>query len=304
MEIKKVATHDGSFHADDVFSMVVLKFLYPNIEIIRTRKEEVYSQADLRVDVGFRYDPETGDFDHHQKGFDVVHQSGIKKSSIGLVWEVFGLEFVDKLLGNSEINQQIADRVNWNLIQLLDAQDTGTKVCEPLYHKIQMYTISQIISNFNPGWDEDPQNFDGCFLMAMEFALPILKNEIVNSKAVISAKDGVMACINESRIKKSRIVVLPKYMPWTGLVIKNAYNELYVVFPTKDQEWRIQGIPVDFGSFQVKKPFPKSWRGKTAKDLNQLIGIDDAVFCHDAGFVAGAKTFASVMKMAEISMAS
>ncbi|WP_353864488.1 MYG1 family protein [Svornostia abyssi] len=64
----KVATHDGSFHADDVFAIAVLRLRTPDLEIVRTRDTDVIAACDARVDVGLHSDPATGDFDHHQKG--------------------------------------------------------------------------------------------------------------------------------------------------------------------------------------------------------------------------------------------
>ena len=66
-KIVKIATHNGRFHSDEVFAIAILKKFYSNIEIIRTRDKKLLSQADIRVDVGGRYDSKTGDFDHHQK---------------------------------------------------------------------------------------------------------------------------------------------------------------------------------------------------------------------------------------------
>jgi len=60
-----VVTHDGNFHADDVFSIAVLKTIFPTLTLIRTRDKHVISQADIVIDVGNEYDPETGRFDHH-----------------------------------------------------------------------------------------------------------------------------------------------------------------------------------------------------------------------------------------------
>ena len=64
-----IATHDGSFHADEVFAIAALGLLGEPLEVMRTRDRDALARADLRVDVGFRHDPSTGDFDHHQREF-------------------------------------------------------------------------------------------------------------------------------------------------------------------------------------------------------------------------------------------
>ncbi|MGH2895464.1 MAG: MYG1 family protein, partial [Solirubrobacteraceae bacterium] len=57
-----IATHDGSFHADEVFAIAALGLLGEPFEVVRTRDRDVLARADVRVDVGFRYDPSSGDF--------------------------------------------------------------------------------------------------------------------------------------------------------------------------------------------------------------------------------------------------
>ena len=68
MKITVVATHDGGFHADDIFAIAVLRQALGELEVVRTRDAEKQAAADLRVDVGGRSDAATGDFDHHQRG--------------------------------------------------------------------------------------------------------------------------------------------------------------------------------------------------------------------------------------------
>ena len=86
----KVATHSGSFHADELFALAALTLLDPAVEIVRTRDADALAAADLRVDVGFRDDPATGDFDHHQKGGAGERPNGVRYASFGLVWREFG----------------------------------------------------------------------------------------------------------------------------------------------------------------------------------------------------------------------
>lgn len=290
-----IATHSGSFHADDVFSVAVMKMVHPNAQVIRSRDLKELEKANYRIDVGEKYDPDTGDFDHHQRGFDVCHDdSWIKKSSIGLVWDAFGLDLCN-------YDQEVADRVAWNLIQVIDAGDNGVKIHEPLIHGVHPYNISRIISCYNPAWDrtDDPKY---PFMMAVDLATRVLIREIENSRAAIKAKSGVMDAVVNAQIRESKVVILQQFMPWIGTVVKNTYDELYVVFPTQDNEWRIQCIPKEMGSFDKRKPLPLKWAGGSVDELNEIIGINDAVFCHTARFIAGAKSFDSIIKMAQIAL--
>ena len=121
----QVATHDGSFHADEVFALAALSLLDDALEIVRTRDADRLAAADLRVDVGFASDPATGDFDHHQKGGAGERPNGVRYASFGLVWREYGARVC---AGDAEV----AERVDQSLVQGIDANDTGQTVVAPI----------------------------------------------------------------------------------------------------------------------------------------------------------------------------
>ncbi len=51
-----IATHNGNFHADDVFSIAALKHIFPSFTLIRTRDLALIAKADIVIDVGGEYD--------------------------------------------------------------------------------------------------------------------------------------------------------------------------------------------------------------------------------------------------------
>ena len=65
-----IATHSGTFHADDVFGVGVLMGVFPSHTLLRTRDKALIATADFVVDVGGTWDAATGRFDHHQRGFE------------------------------------------------------------------------------------------------------------------------------------------------------------------------------------------------------------------------------------------
>ena len=85
-----IATHNGSFHADDVFGVAVLRLLYPGATLLRTRDAALFAGADFAVDVGGEGDAARGRFDHHQRGFEGARASGVVYASAGLVWAAHG----------------------------------------------------------------------------------------------------------------------------------------------------------------------------------------------------------------------
>ncbi len=51
-----VATHNGSFHADELTACVILSLLYEDIKIIRSRNLETLEQGDIVIDVSGQFD--------------------------------------------------------------------------------------------------------------------------------------------------------------------------------------------------------------------------------------------------------
>jgi len=88
--MKIIAVHNGEFHTDDVFAVAILKLIYPNLIAIRTRDKDKLKEVDARVDVGFKYDPSSGDYDHHQKEGAGKRKNGVPYASAGLIWKHFG----------------------------------------------------------------------------------------------------------------------------------------------------------------------------------------------------------------------
>lgn len=87
-QIKKVATHDGRFHADEVMATAILKEIF-DIELTRTRNPELLEQQDLIFDVG------NGEFDHHQLEKE-YRDNGIPYAAAGLIWRKFGKDAINQ----------------------------------------------------------------------------------------------------------------------------------------------------------------------------------------------------------------
>ena len=61
-------------------------------------------------------------------------------------------------------------------------------------------------------------------------------------------------------------------------------------------------VPPHSGSFDMRVPLKADWRGLRDKELAKESGCDDAIFVHATGFIGGAKSRESVIKMAELSL--
>jgi uncharacterized UPF0160 family protein len=282
-----IATHNGNFHADDVFSIAALKSIFPDFTLIRTRDLALIAKADIVIDVGGEYDADAGRFDHHQRGGAGARENGIPYSSFGLIWQKYGVEICQG-------NQEVAKSVDSGLVSTIDAVD-----CGHVEGVAQGISLSQTISMFNPTWQED-SHFDRCFDEAVVFASRILARFIASASGGISAKDIVAQAIESA--KDPRVIVLEKYTPWKTTVHTLSKEALYVIYPSGSGQWRIQTVPVELGSFEDRKPLPKPWAGLSNKELQDATGIEDAMFCHNGLFIAGAESFESTMKMATIAL--
>jgi len=282
-----VVTHNGIFHADDVFSIAALKQVFPSFQLVRTRDSDIIGQADIVVDVGGQYDSDKGRFDHHQRDGAGERENGVPYSSFGLIWKKYGLQICDS-------QQDVADAVDAGLVSTIDAIDCGH--VEGLAEGI---SLSQTISMFNPTWEED-DDIDKCFDEAVTFASRILERFVASAIGGVKAKEIVAKAIEKAQ--DPRVIVLDKFTPWKRTVHALSKDALFMVYPSQTGQWRIQTVPVEPGSFENKKSLPASWGGLSENELRDLTGIDDAMFCHNGLFIAGAESFESVMEMANLAI--
>lgn len=289
---KKVGTHHGKFHADEVMATAILKEIY-EVEVVRTRDPKVLEKLDIVYDVG------GGEFDHHDTK-KIYRESGTPYAACGLIWNRFGRDVIrywNPELSSGEL-ESVFGYVDRMLMEGIDAVDNGLKTSEPI---INTMSISGIISGFNPPWDSElPEN--EAFHDAVDFAASVLQNTLEQKLSVMRAKEQVIEAYRART--QPEILVLNAYCPWGQALqeIDKKEEVLFAVYPSRDG-YSLQTVRKKGGSMESRKDLPKAWAGKRDKVLGQIIGVDDAVFCHPARFIAGARSFPSIMKMAEMAVA-
>jgi uncharacterized UPF0160 family protein len=292
-----VATHDGSFHADEVFAVSALMLLTGSdgLEVVRSRDPNVLATADVRVDVGFRDDPATGDFDHHQRGFARARDNGVGYASFGLVWEHYGARICG---GDAEV----ARTVDATLVQTVDANDTGQRLTEPIVEGVHPMSVSSVIAGLQPRWDEtlDPAQERDRFDQAVALAGGILRREIEAGAAAIRAVKVVRAAIASA--SDPRVVELPVDAPWKRTLVPEAPEALFVIYP-KRQGFGLEAVPRELGSFDNRRDLPESWAGLEGDALVAVTGVADALFCHAKRFLAVARTREAIGRLAELALA-
>jgi len=285
-----IATHNGKFHADDVFGVALLKQLYPEAQVVRSRDPEVLEQADIVLDVGGKYDVEARRFDHHQLSSG-GRESGILYSAFGLLWQTYGKEFC----GNDDVWLKIDSR----LVAAIDAVDNGQDLYSVSDFGTRPFDLSEYLGLFNPiGQDEE---FDSQFFVAVELATTVLLRLRAKYLEVIAAEEYFVSQYALSTDK--RIVVLERYIPHGSIASKQP-ELLYTVYPGATGNWTVQAVRPEKSQFGNRKDLPASWRGLQGADLAQETGVADAVFCHKAAFICAAESREGALALAELALAN
>ncbi len=291
----KLVTHNGSFHTDDVFAAAALTILMEKkgkaFEIVRTRDEAIIKTGDFVFDVGGIYDPKKNRFDHHQGDFKEKRENGIVYSSFGLVWKKYGKE----ICGGEEVKNYI-DQM---LVEQVDATDNGINIFKPTTTHIFNYDISSAIASFLPVWGEkdSPKQFQN----AVKFAKSILEKEIKQFNALLKAKSLIKKAYSKSKDKRLLIldVEIPRYLVD---IATNQFKDLIYIIFRDEKNWKVLAVRKDAGLFANKKDLPKSWAGLRDEGLQKISGVEDAVFCHRALFLAVARSKEGAIKLAQIAV--
>jgi uncharacterized UPF0160 family protein len=289
----KVVTHDGNFHADDIFASAAFSLWAEKndkkLEIIRTREKDKIEKADIVIDMGGIYDSDRNRFDHHQKGGAGMRDNGVPYASFGLVWEKYGEEICG--------NRGVAYRVEEKLVMPIDARDNGVNISVANKLGINDHHTTYMICNFSPTCQEDKESLFGQFEKGLHFAEEILIREIAWAKALIDGEKETLEAIKKQN--KPEILILDKKIEWHEAVSKDKNIKL-VVYPNKEKtEWRIQVGRDDLEDYDSRRiKFPESWCGLRDHEFVKVSGIKDAVFCANNGWLAVIKTKEGAIEMA------
>lgn len=286
----KVITHDGTFHTDEVFACATIMLVFDNreIEIIRTRDENIINSADYVIDVGMVYDENRNRFDHHQKEGAGERDSKIPYASFGLVWKKFGEQLCE--------NKDIANYIDDQLVSAIDAIDNGVQCERSCLGGAYVYSLGDIISSIRPTWQEDT-SMDQAFLEATELAKKIISRILAHAKAYIASKDYLIKSYLEATDK--RIVIIGKEYPGWYEIMSLYPEPLYAIYERSSGGWGVKAVRIEPNSFETRKPFPESWAGLRDKELQKITGVEDAVFAHNSRFFVVAESKEGAIKLAE-----
>lgn len=296
-QIRELVTHDGAFHPDEVLASAVLYDLFPGTDRIRSRNPAYTSPAPGRIvyDVGSVYDPGRGMFDHHQIGAP-LRDCGTPYSSFGLIWKEYGKHWLARRVPK-ELVSEIHARLDSSLVRLVDGVDTGA-VSPSAAGAFQETTLFQMIMDQRPNWKENSEQAElSGFYLAVSLAGTVLENR---AAAISSDLEATAIVRRKVRETDGPVLTLAQNIPWYVAIFEpGAEHILAVVHPRAEDEWSVNMVPVEPGSYERRVNLPEEWAGLRGEELQNASGIASAVFCHTGRFVAFTKTAEDAVLMAE-----
>ncbi len=316
-----IATHDGTFHADETTACAILTYLFENSSIIRSRDPVELEKADIVIDVSNINDEKH--FDHHSKEFKLCRENGVKYATAGLMWNKFGHEYL-KAVAQRELefrpSAKVIDnafkRIDEDIMTMIDLNDNGqlTSYVDEISAPENEHE-REIVNKLNELYQATA---DIPFIVAMmnlpnkvgsdqdksfNQTVKMLKNILVNCAInALHTESGVAKVIEA--YAGGEILIMHERLPWTSAVLNNPeiFKEcLIAVYPDRNQRWRVQSLPVSKAQrFKNRLSAPADWRGLNDTDLDRVTGLKNTTFIHKSGFTGGAQTFDDNLALAKL----
>lgn len=297
-----IVVHDGKFHCDEVVSYTILKYIYPDKVLVRTRDKTIIDQGDIIVDVGKEYDPDNNKYDHHQESCSETFNKNyiIPLSSAGMIWKHYGKEYLKKLLNIETASNGLHIKIYDKLIREIDAIDNG------IYNSFDKYpintNISLVVSLYNSNDTSNDEEQYSNFLKASEYCrmlLEIIVKETYNKQILFNEEYGYIKNVIDgdvnNNINRNYLIVKRDIINYRECVVKyckeNNKTIDWIIFPKNNfTEWGVCKI----------------WH--SSKDLisedearEKLGNSSDLIFIHKKLFTGSTKTLESTIEIAELS---
>jgi len=318
--LKKIGTHNGTFHLDEILACAMLKKLpeYEDAEIIRTRDPKILDECDIVVDVGGVFDPKTHRYDHHQESFTHSMSSLIpnspfvtKLSSAGLVYVHFGKKLIAQIIDKPESDplvEKIFVKVYKKFMEEIDADDNGIATHDGKSRYDITTTLASRVANLRPQWNDHDQDFDKGFYKGMDLAYPEFEERILFYSKVWWPAREIVATALENRFNvhpNGKIITLDNgHCPFKEHLYELEKEQgipgevLYVISEDSNGSWGILTVEVQDEVFKSRLAIREDWRGLRDRDLEEKSGIKGTIFVHATGFCGACKTKEGAMKMA------
>lgn len=254
-------------------------------------------------------------------------------ATVGLVYKMYGKLIISKItnmpLSDSNIDW-LFERAYFDYIEIIDAYVRGIRLYnfkdvlpKPRF-KSDQHTLPLFVKMYNP---IEAENIEKTRILKFCQVVDILNNAFANyikyfafsfihGKQVVN--DAYSAATSGSNFEKyktlanpeifKKILILPEFIPWKEHLFNYEKDHnlvgqcIYVVYQDSSKDWRIAAVPTQPSSFQSRKKLPDSWCGLDKQELREITGIDDINFIHAQGFIGGADSLVSCLKLAILAL--
>lgn len=225
--IRKVCVHNGTFHMDELISLVLCFFLglREDVEIVRTRNPKEWESDDtLVLDLGRTYDG-VRFFDHHQDGSPVrekyyclAERDDIPQTphcTAGIIWRDFG-HMISEMYVGSELSEKFFRLIDKKLVMPIDFDDNGVELPNSP-QVLPDLSFEQMITAIN---FSDPNN-DEEQMVRFKIALGHLKDLIrfyfEKMALKVTSEEEVRKSFEEAISKGSETVFIPS-LGWKSVL--------------------------------------------------------------------------------------
>jgi uncharacterized UPF0160 family protein len=307
--MRKIVTHDGVFHTDEVMATAMLKICYNINEVIRTRDESIISKYKndkdtFVLDVGGEYNNDFENYDHHQRSFTLTHpKTKILFSTAGLIWRDYGYALIISILPKSADYDEkfIYNKMYEDIISVIDAHDNGNFEARDriLSTNKNAINIASIVSMFNPAWEDNDdttteaykQKEDKAFEEAVNVCMAIIKKYIQREYGELQAEEYMKAQLAKTSVD-DEIFIMDKFAPWKKALVEenkvlgeNGYKFKVAIYPNKtNTQYIAEAVKGRDGVDRFL--FPKNLRGLPKETLIAMTGCKSIEFVHRTGFLA------------------
>lgn len=287
----KIAVHDGCFHLDEVLAVALVQMALPktNIEVYRVpHMSNDFSNFDMVIDVGGRYDGEKF-FDHHQpEAKDLCDVNGVRYSACGMIFNRYAADITHEFFPQSTEFQLTLRKKFLKVLEPIEVGDNNTEDLEEGDNRTwKTITLPEMVRSFNYRDYYDAENQAEKFEAAYNIVDSWLHQWFTATAARIP-QVAEMARVIEGASWFMPILQLTKAGPWQEAFfdLEAEYSELkdmkVCVFPGRNPGiYNIQAIPEKFESRKSRLKAPMKYRHGSCRDLRG----QKVVFTHSSGFM-------------------
>jgi uncharacterized UPF0160 family protein len=244
-------THAGFFHCDEITGYVICTLARKTKDLVRLTDFTDLPTDGIVADIGREHDVSKLRFDHHQ-GF-ALREDGFPYASAGLLWDEYGREVIELLVGESAHTNSIWKRVDEKLIKGIDAHDSDNAYSLNAYcvaGEVNAYSLSNVVSLYNGKDFNDHKQQRESFFKAANLIKLALESEIKSAKSLIEDAERFedIAKINGG------VAILSEGVSWKEIIDEKYPEVRFVILPSAHpaNPFSMIAVPLEPSSRELK----------------------------------------------------